>query len=286
VGLLDKIAEDGRIHTWFRQTETRTGRISSTEPNMQNIPVRKEIGRNMRKFFVAKDGCVLVDADYSQIELRVLSCVCGDENMQGAFLSVTDIHRMTAAQVFGLPEDFVDDDMRRAAKAVNFGIIYGISSFGLAERMEIGVREAKEFIDNYFRMYPGVNSYIQDTIEQAHRKGFVETLYGRRRYLKDINSRNANVRKFNERNAVNAPLQGSAADIIKIAMINVAGRMEKERLASKMILQVHDELVFDAAPDEKDIVMQIAKEEMESVINLRINLIAECGYGKNWLEAH
>ena len=165
---------------------------------------------------------------------------------------------------------------------MNFGIIYGISSFGLAERMEIGVREAKEFIDNYFRMYPGVNSYIQDTIEQAHRKGFVETLYGRRRYLKDINSRNANVRKFNERNAVNAPLQGSAADIIKIAMINVAGRMEKERLASKMILQVHDELVFDAAPDEKDIVMQIAKEEMESVINL----IAECGYGKNWLEAH
>ena len=182
--------------------------------------------------------------------------------------------------------DSVTDEQRRKAKTVNFGIIYGISSFGLSERMDIGVREAKEFIDNYFRMYPGVSSYIQETIERARRQGFVETIYGRRRYLKDINSRNANVRKFNERNAVNAPLQGSAADIIKIAMKNVASRLKKEHLQSKMILQVHDELVFDATAEEKDIVMQVAKEEMESVARLKVELIAECGYGKNWLEAH
>lgn len=278
---------DGKIHTTFNQALTATGRLSSYNPNLQNIPIRTERGREIRKAFVpsSEDGFI-VSADYSQIELRLMAHLSGDEHLINAFNSGQDVHKATAARLFGVELDSVTDEQRRKAKTVNFGIIYGISSFGLAERMEIGVREAKEFIDNYFRMYPGVNSYIQDTIEQAHRKGFVETLYGRRRYLKDINSRNANVRKFNERNAVNAPLQGSAADIIKIAMINVAGRMEKERLASKMILQVHDELVFDAAPDEKDIVMQIAKEEMESVINLRINLIAECGYGKNWLEAH
>ena len=278
---------DGKIHTTFNQALTATGRLSSYNPNLQNIPIRTERGREIRKAFVpsSEDGFI-VSADYSQIELRLMAHLSGDEHLINAFNSGQDVHKATAARLFGVELDSVTDEQRRKAKTVNFGIIYGISSFGLAERMEIGVREAKEFIDNYFRMYPGVNSYIQDTIEQAHRKGFVETLYGRRRYLKDINSRNANVRKFNERNAVNAPLQGSAADIIKIAMINVAGRMEKERLDSKMILQVHDELVFDAAPDEKDIVMQIAKEEMESVINLRINLIAECGYGKNWLEAH
>ena len=278
---------DGKIHTTFNQALTATGRLSSYNPNLQNIPIRTERGREIRKAFVpsSEDGFI-VSADYSQIELRLMAHLSGDEHLINAFNSGQDVHKATAARLFGVELDSVTDEQRRKAKTVNFGIIYGISSFGLAERMEIGVREAKEFIDNYFRMYPGVNSYIQDTIEQAHRKGFVETLYGRRRYLKDINSRNANVRKFNERNAVNAPLQGSAADIIKIAMINVAGRMEKERLASKMILQVHDELVFDSAPDEKDIVMQIAKEEMESVINLRINLIAECGYGKNWLEAH
>ena len=227
-----------------------------------------------------------MSADYSQIELRLMAHFSGDEHLLAAFNSGLDVHRATAARLFGVDVESVTDEQRRKAKTVNFGIIYGISSFGLAERMGIGVKEAKEFIDNYFKMYPGVGKYIEQTIDRAHRTGFVETLYGRRRYLKDINSRNANVRKFNERNAVNAPLQGSAADIIKIAMANVARRLEKENLKSKMILQVHDELVFDATAQEKDIVMQIAREEMESAAKLKVELTAECGYGKNWLEAH
>ena len=278
---------DGKLHTTFNQALTATGRLSSNNPNLQNIPIRTERGREIRKAFVPsfEDGFI-VSADYSQIELRLMAHFSGDEHLIDAFNSGEDVHRATAARLFGVSSRDVSDDMRRKAKTVNFGIIYGISSFGLAERMGIGVGEAKTFIENYFKMYPGVSSYIADTVEKAHGRGFVETLYGRRRYLKDINSRNANVRKFNERNAVNAPLQGSAADIIKIAMANISQRLEKERLKSKMILQVHDELVFDVHPLEKDIVMEIARAEMETVAKLKVKLIAECGYGKNWLEAH
>lgn len=278
---------DGKIHTTFNQALTATGRLSSNNPNLQNIPIRTERGREIRKAFVpsSEDGFI-VSADYSQIELRLMAHMSGDEHLVAAFNSGLDVHRATAARLFGTDVESVTDEQRRRAKTVNFGIIYGISSFGLSERMDIGVREAKEFIDNYFKMYPGVSAYIQETVERARRLGYVETIYGRRRYLKDINSRNANVRKFNERNAVNAPLQGSAADIIKIAMVNVAGRLRKEHLQSRMVLQVHDELVFDTTASEKDIVMQIAKEEMESVARLKVGLIADCGYGKNWLEAH
>ena len=280
-------SRDGKIHTTFNQALTATGRLSSNNPNLQNIPIRTERGREIRKAFIPsfEDGFI-VSADYSQIELRLMAHFSGDEHLISAFNSGEDVHRATAARLFGVDAKDVSDDMRRKAKTVNFGIIYGISSFGLAERMDIGVGEAKTFIENYFKMYPGVSSYIADTVEKAHSRGFVETLYGRRRYLKDINSRNANVRKFNERNAVNAPLQGSAADIIKIAMANISRRLEGERLESKMILQVHDELVFDVHPKEKDIVMEIARAEMERVAELKIKLIAECGYGKNWLEAH
>ena len=278
---------DGKIHTTFNQALTATGRLSSNNPNLQNIPIRTERGREIRKAFVpsSADGFI-VSADYSQIELRLMAHFSGDAHLLDAFNSGMDVHKATAARLFGVEPNGVTDEMRRKAKTVNFGIIYGISSFGLAERMDIGVREARSFIENYFTMYPGVALYIEETVEKARRSGYVETLYGRRRYLKDINSRNANVRKFNERNAVNAPLQGSAADIIKIAMAKVQQRLEKERLGSRMILQVHDELVFDAAACEKDIVMQIAKEEMESVARLNVELIAECGYGKNWLQAH
>ncbi len=277
----------GKVHTTFNQALTATGRLSSNNPNLQNIPIRTERGREIRKAFVpsAPGGCI-VSADYSQIELRLMAHMSGDANLIEAFESGKDVHAATAARLFGVDVDKVTDDERRKAKTVNFGIIYGISAFGLAERMEIGLKEAKEFIDAYFRTYPGVKEYISATIDRAHRDGYVETLYGRRRYLKDINSRNSNVRKFNERNAVNAPLQGSAADIIKIAMVSVAERLGKENLKSRMVLQVHDELVFDVVPGEKETVLAIAREEMEKAAVLKVKLIAECGYGENWLEAH
>lgn len=283
--LIDR--EDGKVHTSFNQSLTATGRLSSSSPNLQNIPIRTERGKEIRKAFVpsAPEGCI-VSADYSQIELRLMAHFSGDEELIHSFNSGTDVHAATAAKLFKIPVNEVTDAERRKAKTVNFGIIYGISAFGLAERMEIGVKEAKEFIDAYFKTYPGVSHYISDTIETAHKNGLVETLYGRRRYLRDINSRNTNVRKFNERNAVNAPLQGSAADIIKIAMANVFRRLENEHLRSKMVLQVHDELVFDVHPGEKDAVMKIAKEEMEGVAKLKVPLIVDCNYGKNWLEAH
>ena len=283
--LIDR--EDGKVHTSFNQFLTATGRLSSSSPNLQNIPIRTERGKEIRKAFIPSDpeGCI-VSADYSQIELRLMAHFSGDEELIHSFNSGTDVHAATAAKLFKVPVNEVTDTERRKAKTVNFGIIYGISAFGLAERMEIGVKEAKEFIDAYFKTYPGVSRYISETIEAAHKNGLVETLYGRKRYLRDINSRNTNVRKFNERNAVNAPLQGSAADIIKIAMANVFKRLENEHLKSKMVLQVHDELVFDVLPGEKDAVMKIAKEEMENVAKLKVPLIVDCNYGKNWLEAH
>jgi DNA polymerase-1 len=277
----------GRVHTTFNQSLTATGRLSSNNPNLQNIPVRTERGREIRKAFVPSnpDGCI-VSADYSQIELRLMAHMSGDPDLIQAFNSGKDVHASTAAKLYNVPVDEVTAEQRRKAKTVNFGIIYGISAFGLAERMEIPMKEAKEFIDTYFKTYPGVSRYIAATIETARKKEYVETIYGRRRYLKDINSRNANVRKFNERNAVNAPLQGSAADIIKLAMIHVFARMQAEHLKSKMVLQVHDELVFDVIPSEKEAVMKIAKEEMENVVKLKVPLTVECSYGENWLQAH
>ncbi len=283
--LIDK--NTGCIHTTFTQALTATGRLSSVNPNLQNIPIRTQRGKEIRRAFVpsSPDGFI-VSADYSQIELRLMAHFSEDKGLIEAFLSGADIHTATASKLFGVPIDKVSEEERRKAKSVNFGIIYGISPFGLSERMRIGVGEAKEFILQYFATYPGVSSYISKIIEFARIHGYVETLYGRRRYLRDILSRNTQTRQFNERNAVNAPLQGSAADIIKIAMNNISQAFENEHLKSKMILQVHDELIFDTVKDELDTVMQIIKTQMNSVVKLKVPLIAECGYGKNWLEAH
>ena len=285
-GLTQYISEDGRIHGTFNQTITATGRISSTEPNLQNIPIRMEMGKAIRKVFVPKNGFVFLDADYSQIELRILAHMSGDEKLIEAYNSSADIHRATAAQVFGVPLDEVTDEQRRNAKAVNFGIIYGISTFGLAERLNIPRSEAKQLIDGYFETFPQVKAYMEQSIETARQKGYVETLNGRKRMLPDINSHNSVVRGYAERNAINAPIQGSAADIIKIAMVRIFERFEKEGLQAKMILQVHDELNFSVPINEIDVVIRIVKEEMEQAAVLRVPLIADTGTGSNWLEAH
>lgn len=278
---------DGKIHTTFNQALTSTGRLSSVKPNLQNIPIRTDLGREIRKAFVSshKDGCI-VSADYSQIELRLMAALSGDPELIDAFKHEKDIHTATAAKVFKEVEDQVTREQRRKAKMVNFGIIYGISPFGLAQRLRIPRGEAKEIIEEYFKNYPGVHDYMENMKEQARKDGFVETICHRKRYLPDINSKNQNVRSLAERNAINAPIQGSAADIIKIAMINVHRRILKEGLKSRMILQVHDELVIDTIPSEREKVMALVKEEMESVLNLGIPLTAECNWGKNWLEAH
>lgn len=284
-GLLKQIGQDGRVHSVFKQTETRTGRISSTEPNMQNIPVRKEIGRNMRKFFVAKDGYVLVDADYSQIELRVLSCVCGDENMQEAFLSGRDIHRSTAAQVFDLPEDFVSDEMRRAAKAVNFGIIYGIGPFSLSKDIGVSVAEAKQYISNYLANYPKVSQFMDKTVEDGIRNGYVTTIFGRRRYIPELNASNKNVQAFGRRAAMNAPIQGAAADIIKLAMVKVYARIAREDIDARLILQVHDELILEVAEKDRERAEKLLKEEMEGAVRLAVPFTADVHSGHSWYDA-
>ena len=284
-GLLKQVGEDGRVHSVFKQTETRTGRISSTEPNMQNIPVRKEIGRNMRRFFVAKDGYVLVDADYSQIELRVLSCVCGDENMQQAFLSGKDIHRSTAAQVFDLPEDFVSDEMRRAAKAVNFGIIYGIGAFSLSKDIGVSVNEAKQYISNYLANYPKVSEFMDKTVEDGIRNGYVTTIFGRRRYIPELNASNKMIQAFGKRAAMNAPIQGAAADIIKLAMVKVYARILEEKLDARLILQVHDELILEAAEKDREAAEKLLKEEMEGAVRLAVPFTADVHSGHSWFDA-
>jgi len=283
--LLKQIGEDGRVHSVFKQTETRTGRISSTEPNMQNIPVRKEIGRNMRKFFVAKDGCVLVDADYSQIELRVLACVCGDENMQEAFLSGKDIHRSTAAQVFDMPEDFVPEEMRRAAKAVNFGIIYGIGAFSLSKDIGVSVAEAKQYIKNYLANYPKVSEFMDKTVDDGIRNGYVTTIFGRRRYIPELNASNKMMQAFGKRAAMNAPIQGAAADIIKLAMVKVYKRIQEENLDAKLILQVHDELILEVAEADKKRAEKLLKEEMEGAVKLAVPFTADVHSGHSWYDA-
>ncbi len=279
--------ETGKIHTSFNQAVTSTGRLSSTNPNLQNIPVRDELGREIRKAFTAdNEDCVFFSADYSQIELRIMAHLSGDEHMIEAFRSGADIHAATAAKIYGIPVEEVSSDMRRKAKTANFGIIYGISVFGLAERLSIPRAESKELIDGYFRTYPGIRAYMDKSIQVAKENGYVETLFKRKRFLPDINSHNAVVRGYAERNAINAPIQGSAADIIKLAMVRIHRRFEHEQLRSKMILQVHDELNFNVWRDELNKVKQIVLEEMEQVIPLQVPLIADCGEGKNWLEAH
>jgi len=277
----------GKIHTSFNQTVTATGRLSSTNPNLQNIPIRDELGREIRKAFTSDcDECVFFSADYSQIELRIMAHLSGDKNMIDAFRSGEDIHAATAAKIYNVSIDAVTSDMRRKAKTANFGIIYGISVFGLAERLNIPRSESKELIDGYFMTYPGVKDYMDKSIQVAKEKGYVETIYGRKRFLADINSNNAVVRGYAERNAINAPIQGSAADIIKVAMVRIYDCFEKQKLRSKMILQVHDELNFNVWMNELEQVKKIVLEEMEGVIKLEVPLIADFGVGTNWLEAH
>ena len=276
----------GRIHTSFNQTVTSTGRLSSSNPNLQNIPVRDEGGKEIRKAFIADEGCEFFSADYSQIELRIMAHLSQDENMIEAFNNGFDIHAATAAKIYKIPIEEVNSDMRRKAKTANFGIIYGISAFGLSERLTIDRKEAKELIDNYFITFPQVRTYIDQSIATARERGYVETMFHRKRFLPDINSHNAIVRGYAERNAVNAPIQGSAADIIKVAMAKIFETFETEKLRSKMILQVHDELNFSVYPDEKARVEQIVINEMEGACKMLVPLKADCGWGHNWLEAH
>ena len=279
--------ETGKIHTSFNQAVTATGRLSSTNPNLQNIPVRDELGREIRKAFIADDDdCIFFSADYSQIELRLMAHLSNDPHMVEAFCSGADIHAATAAKIYGIPVEEVTGDMRRKAKTANFGIIYGISVFGLAERLGIPRAESKELIDGYFQTYPRVKEYMEESIRVAKEKGYVETLFKRKRFLPDINSHNAVVRGYAERNAINAPIQGSAADIIKLAMIHIHQQFEAEHLKSRMSLQVHDELNFNVRKEEFDRVKEIVLDCMEHVLQLRVPLIADCGEGKNWLEAH
>ena len=279
--------EDGLVHTSYNQAVTATGRLSSTNPNLQNIPVRTDKGREIRKAFVPRDkNHILLAADYSQIELRIITHLSGDPAMSEAFREGLDIHAATAARVYKVPIQEVTKDMRRHAKAVNFGIIYGMSAFGLAERLGISRSEAASIIENYFKEYVGIQQYIKNNIEFARQHGYVETMLGRRRYLRDINAHNSVVRNFAERNAVNAPIQGSSADMIKIAMSNIYKAMNDKQLQSKMILQVHDELVFDAVKDELEILKEIVNDKMVNALPLNIPVVVELNTGVNWLEAH
>ena len=276
----------GHIHTSFNQALTATGRLSSSDPNLQNIPVRTDDGKEIRKCFIPEDGCLFFSADYSQIELRIMAHLSEDENMMEAFREGHDIHRATAAKIWHVDIDKVTDAQRKKAKQANFGIIYGITTYGLAQRMDIPNGEAKELIEGYFRTFPKVQAYMEHAKEEARAKGYAETLFHRRRYLADINSRNATVRGFAERNAINAPIQGTEADIIKVAMVRIWERFKKEGIRSKMILQVHDELNFSVFPEEREQVERIVIEEMQNAYPLNVPLIADAGWGKNWLEAH
>lgn len=284
-GLLKVVGRDGRIHSHFNQTDTRTGRLSSTEPNLQNIPVRTELGSRLRAFFRAKDGYTLVDADYSQIELRVLAHISGDEYMIEAFNSDADIHTNTAAQVFNMPALYVTPEMRRKAKAVNFGIVYGIGAFSLSQDIGVSVAEADRYIKNYLDTFSGVKKYMEDTVTFAQENGYIETLYGRRRALPEISSSNKNIVNFGKRVAMNTPIQGTAADIIKIAMIRVYRRLKKEQLDARLILQVHDELIVEAPQHEVEQVKTLLQEEMQAAAKLKVLLKADVGTGKTWYDA-
>ena len=285
-GLLSKIDENGRIHTSFTQTVTQTGRISSVDPNLQNIPVRTALGRQLRHAFTAKDGCVLVDADYSQIELRILAHISDDPVMQNAFIENEDIHTITASEVFNLPPDMINPELRNRAKAVNFGIVYGIGDYSLSKDLGIYRKEAKAYIDGYLNTYKGVKAYMTDIIEFAKKNGYVETLFGRRRYVPEIHSKNKQIQAFASRISMNTPIQGTAADLIKIAMIKVYNVLKERNLKSKLILQVHDELIVEAPAEEAEEVSKILKTEMESAAKLSVPLIADVKIGDDWFDAH
>ncbi len=285
-GLLKVIGPDGRMHSTFNQTEARTGRLSSSEPNMQNIPIRTPLGSQLRQFFVAKPGCTLVDADYSQIELRLLAHISGDESMRQAFLTGQDIHRSTAAKIYNLPPEMITPALRSSAKAVNFGIVYGIGAFSLSRDINVSVKEADQFIKNYLATFPGVKNYMDETIAHGTEKGYVTTLFGRRRALPELASKNHNLRALGERMAMNTPIQGTAADVIKLAMVKVWRRLRAEGLAANLILQVHDELIVEAPEAEAETVARILKEEMEGAVSYSVPLTADVGQGKTWLESH
>lgn len=276
----------GRIHTTFNQTGTATGRLSSSDPNLQNIPIRGDWGRRIRETFIAEEGNLLLSADYSQIELRILAHLSQDKGLIDAFINNLDIHTRTASEIFGIPMEKVPPDLRRVAKSVNFGVVYGISPFGLSETLSISRNEAKDYIDQYFRRHPGVKEYIEKTISDAENNGYVSTLFGRRRPITELKSRNSNIRQMGERLAINSPIQGTAADIIKIAMINIWKKFKDTGLKVMMILQVHDELLFELPEEEIEAVKNIVKNEMEGVVNLCVPLSVDINYGRNWAEAH
>ena len=285
-GLLKVIGPDGRIHSTFSQTETRTGRISSNDPNLQNIPIRTELGSRLRQYFVARPGWVFLDADYSQIELRIMAHISGDEAMREAFRQGADIHRATASRLYQLPPEEVTPRMRSSVKAVNFGILYGKGAFSLSRDLGVSVKEADDFIKAYLGAYPKVKEYMDNIVAEGMEKGYVTTLYGRRRMLPELSSSNRNLRAQGERMALNTPIQGTAADIIKLAMVRVANRLEKEGLAARLILQVHDELIVECPESEAELAARLLKEEMESAASLSVPLTADVNQGKNWLEAH
>ena len=284
-GLSKVIGEDGRIHTTFQNTVTATGRLSSTEPNLQNIPVRTELGAEMRYMFHARPGWTLVDADYSQIELRLLAHIADDQAMQEAFSTGADIHTATAAGVFGVPEDQVTGEMRRHAKAVNFGIVYGISDFSLSQDIGVTRAEAKDYMDRYFARYSGVADYMSAIVQKARQDGYVVTLFGRRRWLPELKSSNFNLRSFGERVALNMPIQGTAADIIKLAMLRVDEALKREGLEGRLVLQVHDELIVECPERETEAVKTLLEREMEHAVELSVPLTADAGAGKSWGEA-
>ena len=275
----------GRVHTFFHQTITATGRLSSTEPNLQNIPTRTELGKKLRKVFKAEDGKIFLDADYSQVELRVLAHMSNDETMIEAFNSGADIHTISASQVFKVPVEEVSKQLRSKAKAVNFGIVYGISEFGLAEQIDIKRNEAKQYIEQYLETYHGIKTFMSDVVEDAKRKGYVSTIFGRRRCIPELSSNNYMVRKFGDRVAMNTPIQGTAADIMKIAMIKVYNELKQRGLKSKIVLQIHDELLLEVVLEEKEEVAKLLKESMESAATLKVPLLVEVEEGKNWYQA-
>ena len=275
---------EGRIHTDFKQALTATGRLSSAEPNLQNIPIRTKMGRQMRKYFVAKDGYSFVDADYSQIELRLLAHISGDYTMRESFISGEDIHRRTAAAVFGIPEDMVTEEMRKRAKAVNFGIVYGIGGFSLAKDIGTSVAEATQYIKNYKMNYPDIDHYLEEVVADAERDGYTTTAFGRRRYIPELHSQNGNMRAFGKRVAMNAPIQGTAADIMKLAMLRVDEALKREGLDARIVMQVHDELLIEVKDSELDRCCKIVRDEMESAARISVPLTVDVSVGKNWLE--
>ncbi|MBQ9543998.1 MAG: DNA polymerase I, partial [Clostridia bacterium] len=277
---------DGRIHTRFNQTQTATGRLSSLEPNLQNIPVRTPLGRELRRFFVAKEGCVLVDADYSQIELRLLAHLSGDEALIRAFADGEDIHRRTASRVFGVPFESVTPEMRKAAKAINFGIIYGMGAFSLAQDIKVPRAEAARYIEEYFASYPKVKGYLESLIEDAKANGFVTTMFGRRRYVPELSAARKNLAAFGERVARNTPIQGTAADIIKLAMVRVDRRLREEKMQTRLILQIHDELILEAPLSESERAAALLSEEMENAVKLKVRLVSDARVGKTWYDCH